>query len=113
MFGDNGSVVMSSTIPQSPLKKRHLALSYHFTREAIASGAVDFHHLPRDANPADILSKHWGYQQIWPQLQATLFWRGDTSHLLVEKSLRPKEGKGSDKCSTSRVVGDSTKEEGS
>ena len=31
---------MSSSIPYSKLKKRHNALSYHFVREAIASGMV-------------------------------------------------------------------------
>ena len=60
LFGDNQSVVTSGSVPHSPLKKRHLSLSFHYTREAIASGAVQFHHLPGDWNPADILSKHWG-----------------------------------------------------
>ena len=82
LFGDNGSVVTSATVPHSPLKKRHHALSYHFTREAIASDAMDFQHIPGDINPADILSKHWGYSQVWPILQAVLFWQGDTADLL-------------------------------
>ena len=83
MFGDNGSVVTSSTIPESPLKKRHHALAYHYTREAIASGAIEFHHLPGDINPADILSKHWAYSVVWPILNAVLFWMGDTAELLM------------------------------
>ena len=34
-------------------------------------------------NPADILSKHWGYQQVWTSaLRPLLFWMGDTSTLL-------------------------------
>ena len=37
MFGDNKSVVTSSTIPQSILNKRHNMLSYHRVREAIAA----------------------------------------------------------------------------
>ena len=82
MFGDNASVVTSSTVPHSPLKKCHHALSYHFTREAIASGAVDFQHIHGAINSADILSKHWGYSQVWPMLQALLFWKGDTADLL-------------------------------
>ena len=81
MFGGNGSVVTSSTIPESPLKKRHHALAYHYTREAIASGAIDYHHLPGDINPADILSKHWEFATIWPLLQPILFWHGDASVL--------------------------------
>ncbi|NND72996.1 MAG: hypothetical protein HKN43_15585, partial [Rhodothermales bacterium] len=73
LFGDNKSVVQSSTVPQSRLNKRHTALAYHRVREAIASGMMVFHHLSGEFNPADILSKHWGYQQIWPQMRPILF----------------------------------------
>ena len=34
LFGDNQSVVTSGSVPHSPLKKRHLSLSFHYTREA-------------------------------------------------------------------------------
>ena len=37
MFGDNQSVITSSTIPHSRLSKRHNALSYHRVREAIVA----------------------------------------------------------------------------
>jgi hypothetical protein len=43
LFGDNHSVITSSTESQSPLNKRHNALSYHIVREAIAAGVVEFH----------------------------------------------------------------------
>jgi hypothetical protein len=65
LFGDNGSVVTGVSVPHSPLKKRHHALSYHYTWEAVASKVVDFQFTPGHLNPADILSKHWGYQQVW------------------------------------------------
>jgi hypothetical protein len=39
-------------------------LSFHCIREEIASGIVGFFYIPGDINPADILSKHWGYSQI-------------------------------------------------
>jgi hypothetical protein len=97
LFGDNGSVVTSSSVPESPLRKRHQALAYHYTREAIASGAVDFHHLPGTLNPSDILSKHWGYAQVWPMLKTTMFWAGNTSELLTQDDLSMRS-KGSDKC---------------
>ena len=42
MFGDNKSVVMSSTIPQSILNKRHNMLSYHRAIEAIAALILEF-----------------------------------------------------------------------
>ena len=82
MFGDNGSVCTNATLPHSPLKKRHHALSYHFVREAIAAKIIQFHHMPGELNPADILTKHWGYSQIWPVLKSVLFWSGDTAKLL-------------------------------
>ena len=82
MFGDNKSVVDSSSIPQSKLHKQHTALSYHRVREAIAAGIVSFTHLPGSMNPADILSKHWAYSSIWPMLQALLFFPGDTLSLI-------------------------------
>ena len=82
VFGDNESVVRSSTVPHSRLLCRHSALAYHRVRECIASGMASFHHLPGALNPADILSKHWGYQAVWPTLQPILFWEGDTEDLL-------------------------------
>ena len=85
MFGDNGSVVTNISVPHSQLKKRHHALSYHFTREAVASNAVDFQYIWSEINAADILSKHWGYSQVWPTLQALLFWEGDTADLLPQE----------------------------
>jgi hypothetical protein len=78
MFGDNESVVNSATQPHAKLHKRHTALSFHRVCEAIAAGIVRFFHIPGDANPADILSKHWGYTQVWQLLQPLLFWQGDT-----------------------------------
>ena len=86
MFGDNKSVVDSSMTPHAKLHKRHTALSFHRVREAIAARVVRFHFIPGTINPADILSKHWGYQQIWPMLQALLFWHGDTRDLLTKET---------------------------
>ena len=81
MFGDNQSVVGSSTTPDAKLHKRHTALSFHRVREAIASKLINFYHLKGEYNPADILSKHWGYAQIKDQLKALLFWQGDTANM--------------------------------
>ena len=83
MFGDNQSIVDSSTHPHSKLHKRHTALSFHCVREAIAAKIVAFYHISGDINPADILSKHWGYQQVWPMLQPLLFWPGDMINVLA------------------------------
>jgi hypothetical protein len=81
MFGDNKSVVDSSMQVHAKLHKRHTMLSFHRVREAVASGMIGFYFIPGELNPADILSKHWGYAQIWPQLKALLFWKGDTADI--------------------------------
>ena len=63
-FGDNKSVVDSATSPLAKLHKHHNAFSFHHVREAIAAQFIEFHHIPGNINPYDILSKHWGYQQV-------------------------------------------------
>ena len=79
MFGDNKSVVTSSTIPNSTISKRHHLASYHRVREAIAAKFISFHWKDGKSNPADILSKHWEYATVWPLLKPILFWRGETA----------------------------------
>ena len=73
MFGDNESVVNSSTRPHAKLHKRHNALSFHRVREAVAAGIVVYTFIDGDRNPADILSKHWAYGKIWGRLRSLLF----------------------------------------
>jgi hypothetical protein len=50
---------------------------------------IGFYFIPSGINPADILSKHWGNSQIWFQLKALLFWKGDTGdlHIPEEKEI--------------------------
>ena len=74
MFGDNESVVGSSMRINAKLHKRHTMLSFHRIREAIAAGIIAFFHLPGSQNPADILSKHWGYSKVWDLMRPLLFW---------------------------------------
>ena len=77
-FGDNESVVNSSNIPHAKLHKRQVMLSFHRVREAIAAKLMTFNFISGDNNPSDILSKAWGYTQVWPTLKPVLFWEGDT-----------------------------------
>ena len=65
MFGDNQAVVMNSSIQHSSLNKRHNALSYHRLREMIAAKILGYYWIDGKLNPADIVSKHWAYLQIW------------------------------------------------
>jgi len=73
LFGDNKTVVDSSMTPHGRLNKRHTMLSYHRVREAMATGMIQFHHMPGSQNPADILSKNWAYADVWPNLKQLLF----------------------------------------
>ena len=81
MFGDNKSVVDSSMQINAKLHKRHTILSFHRVRECIAAKMVGFYFIPGESNPADILSKHWGYSQVWTRLKTLLFWKGDTNEI--------------------------------
>ena len=79
MFGDNRSVVTSSTIPHSTLSKRWNALSYHRCREAIAADIVRFELLPGSQNVSDILTKSLPYSVARLLTEPLLFWKGETS----------------------------------
>jgi hypothetical protein len=94
MFGDNESVVNSSSIPHARLHKRHNALSFHRVREGIAAGIARFHHVSSGDNPADILSKQWGHKQAWSLLQPLLFWEGDTMDLAPKESTEASSNEG-------------------
>jgi hypothetical protein len=84
MFGDNESVVNSSSVPHAKLNKRHHALAYHFTREAIAAKIMRYYHIDGTKNQADILSKHWDMPAVWNTLRPLMFWKGDTALLLKD-----------------------------
>jgi hypothetical protein len=97
MFGDNQSVVNSSTQVYAKLHKRHNILSFSQVRKAVAAKIVAYHFIPGSANPADILSKHWGYDQVWHLLQPILFWHGDTASIPNKADPVSCDAKGSDK----------------
>ena len=65
MFGDNKSVVSSSTVPHSLLSKRHNRLSYHRVREAIAAKILVFHWCDSSQNESDMLSRHWEFSKVF------------------------------------------------
>ena len=90
MFGDNESVIKSSTIPHSSLTTQHNALSYHRVREAIAGKIIRFFHIIGENNPADIVSKHWGQAQVWHLIRLLLFYSGETTEIPGEKGAEEK-----------------------
>ena len=97
MFGDNKSVVDSASIATSTLSKKSTLASYHRVREAIAAGYLQFNWKDGKSNPADILSKHWEFANIWPLLKPLFFWKGDTDDLNAKT-------KGSDRIPTTKSL---------
>ena len=63
------------------LHKRLKILSFHRVCEPIASRLVGFYYVEGQKNPADILSKNWGYSQVWKQIKALLLLQGDTEDI--------------------------------
>ena len=57
VFCDNESVFVNSTRPESTLKKKHNAIAYHRTREAIAADIVRIAWENGDTNISDLLTK--------------------------------------------------------
>jgi hypothetical protein len=57
MFGDDQSVIASSTTPHLMLGKRHNMLSYHGCREAITAGVSKMFHMDGKQNPRDVMTK--------------------------------------------------------
>ena len=85
MFGDNNAAVNRSMIAHSKMHKRHADLSFYRVREAAAAKIALCHFIKWSANPADILSKHWGHSKVWPVLKAVLFWQGDAMNCFKDE----------------------------
>ena len=62
MFCNNEAVYKNASTPESQLRKKHHSISYHMTREAVASGACCIAKEDTLTNLADlftkVLSKH-------------------------------------------------------
>ena len=76
LFGDNRSVVTSSTLPHTTLGKRHNILAYHRVREAIASKIIAYHWIRTGYNLSDMLSKHWDHPSVYNMIMKLLITRG-------------------------------------
>jgi hypothetical protein len=57
IYGDNLDVIQNATMPEGTLKKKHIALPYHFVREAVAVGIISAFKVPGKDNFADVFTK--------------------------------------------------------
>jgi hypothetical protein len=72
VFCDNESVVKSSIIPESRLKKKHCSIAYHRVREAISAGVLLVYYERSETNLADLLTKVLTANKREPLVQALL-----------------------------------------
>jgi hypothetical protein len=57
MYCDNNSIVISSTKPESALKKKHNSIAYHRVREAVAASTIHIVKEGQETNIAVMLTK--------------------------------------------------------
>ena len=74
LFGDHLSVIQNASNPEADLKKKHVALSFHFVREAIAAGIVDPQWLKGKLNRSDIMTKQIGATEYLSHVDG-MYWK--------------------------------------
>ena len=84
VFGDNESMINSSTLPDARLQKRHNILSYHYVRSMISRKFISMYHLKSANNLADILTKHWSHASNYQLLQPIFHHVGNTANLYID-----------------------------
>ena len=57
IFGDNLSVILNSTVADAEIKKKHVSISFHVVREAIAAGIITPYWVDGNYNMSDIMTK--------------------------------------------------------
>ena len=57
IFGDNNSVILNASVPESTLKKKHHSVNYNYVREAVAAGIALIFKVDTGSNLADLFTK--------------------------------------------------------
>jgi hypothetical protein len=57
IFGDNMSILLNISTPDSQLKKKNLVIAYHLVRENVAALVMEPFYIPSSQNFADFLTK--------------------------------------------------------
>ena len=76
LFGDNRSVVTSSTLPHLTLGKTHNILANHRVMEAIATKILAYHWIQTRYNLSDMLNKDWDHPSVYNMIMKLLITRG-------------------------------------
>ena len=91
LFGDNMSMVTSSTVLSTSLKKRHNILSYHCISKAISADMIQAIHISGDENPADVLTKILGHGPLYKPTKRFIFYN-EKSHPISNKNKTKNKG---------------------
>ena len=57
IFGDNLRIIQSAVNPGHNLNKKHVAISFHVVREAVAAGIIEPYWIKGENNMSDIMTK--------------------------------------------------------
>ena len=57
VLGDNRSVILNCSVPESTLKKKHHSVNFHFVRECVAAGVALVMKVDTGCNLADLFTK--------------------------------------------------------
>jgi hypothetical protein len=76
IFGDNFTVIQNASDPFTTLKKKHVAISFHFVHEAITAGVVAPFWFQGKHNLSDIMTKQIPAQPFLGHV-LSVFWAPD------------------------------------
>ena len=74
LFGDNLGVIQNATNVDAELKKKHVSISFHAVREAIAAGILIPYWMKGKNNISDIMTKQIAACDFLSHVE-TLFWQ--------------------------------------
>ena len=85
IFGDNLSVILNAQNPAADLSKKHVAISFHVVKEAVAAGIIEPYWLKGKYNTPDIMTKQIPVTEFRIHCDH-IYWRPDF-HLHSENRL--------------------------
>ena len=76
VFGDNLSVILNAQNPAADLSKKHVSISFHVAREAVAAGIIAPYWLKGEYNTSDLMTKQIPTSEFKIHCDY-LYWRPD------------------------------------
>ena len=73
VYGDNLSIIINGSRPESVLKKKTHAYYFHFIRELCAASLMSLHKIDSKENRADALTKSLAGGPFYHLMKSTLF----------------------------------------